>query len=345
MIETNRLSKYLDILQIYRGIAALMVVIHHTLGSIGYYHRVDNFRLDYIQAIGKYGVDFFFVLSGFIISYTAYLKNKKPKAFNTYIKNRFVRIYVPYLPIGILMYVLYIYLPQFSNAPREISEITTFTLFPAGNPALSVAWTLSFEIIFYILFSWYFISVNVWRIFCLFWFLFIILFNLFPSLLGEDFKIITHLGSLYNLEFILGTFLTYIVVKKYRPSYKIPLVMSAGVFILFLIFKYYNLYEGTFVSNGIFSIFCFLLIYISIAYRNITINKKNIWMLIGNATFSIYLLHDVIQTIVVRLFPKINLGFRIFMMLIISILVSCFLGYFYYRIFEVRTTKFVRNIL
>ena len=54
--------KYLDILQIYRGLAALMVIIHHSVGSLSYYHGIDNSYLNYIASIGKYGVDFFFVL-------------------------------------------------------------------------------------------------------------------------------------------------------------------------------------------------------------------------------------------------------------------------------------------
>lgn len=60
--------KYLDSLHIYRGIAVLFVVIHHNAASIRYYHNFDSSILSFAGQIGKYGVDFFFVLSGFIIS-------------------------------------------------------------------------------------------------------------------------------------------------------------------------------------------------------------------------------------------------------------------------------------
>lgn len=66
--------KYLDSLQVYRGLAALFVVIHHNTASIRYYHDFDSSILNFIGQIGKYGVDFFFVLSGFIISYTSISK-------------------------------------------------------------------------------------------------------------------------------------------------------------------------------------------------------------------------------------------------------------------------------
>ena len=52
--------KYLDSLQIYRGLAALFVVIHHNAASIRYYHNFDSSILNFARQIGKYGVDFIF---------------------------------------------------------------------------------------------------------------------------------------------------------------------------------------------------------------------------------------------------------------------------------------------
>jgi exopolysaccharide production protein ExoZ len=71
---TESKNRYLNSLQIFRGIAALMVVVHHTVGSLKYYHNIKNSFLDGIGMFGKFGVDFFFILSGFIISYSVYYK-------------------------------------------------------------------------------------------------------------------------------------------------------------------------------------------------------------------------------------------------------------------------------
>ena len=343
MIENNRLVKYLEILQILRGVAALMVVLHHTIGSIEYYHGVNNFWLNFMQSIGKYGVDFFFVLSGFIISYTAHFKKKEPNLFSNYLKNRLIRIYVPYLPIGILMYLLY--LPSFSNSTRIISDVATFTLWPAGNPALSVAWTLSFEIIFYILFSTYFLSKKLWYSCSTIWVILIILFN-YTSVLNElsNIKIFTHLMSPYNLEFLLGVLLSYLVLSKFKPPIYITgllTLLSISIFLYFSFHKIENIYV---MLNFQFSIFCFLLIFLSIAYKNIFINEKNLWMLIGNATFSIYLLHNNIQSLIVRLFPKIELGFRVVLMIVLCFVISCVVGYVYYLIFEVIMTQKAKRL-
>jgi hypothetical protein len=57
-------------------------------------------------------------------------------------------------------------------------------------------------------------------------------------------------------------------------------------------------------------------------------------MLIGNATYSIYLLHNPIQMVLIRIFPKVSNGVGYAMALTIPISICCLLGYIYYLIFE-----------
>lgn len=54
----NNKIKYIDVLQILRGIAAMMVVLHHSVGSLNYYHKINFPWLNFLGAMGKYGVDF-----------------------------------------------------------------------------------------------------------------------------------------------------------------------------------------------------------------------------------------------------------------------------------------------
>ena len=215
-MNNNPKSHYLDILQVFRGIAAMMVVLHHTIGSIRYYHKIDYSVLNYVGYLGKFGVDFFFVLSGFIITYSAFNKYDKPKAFSHYITNRLLRIYVPYLPIGFFMLIVYTLLPGFSNGNRDISTLTSLTLIPDGNPALSVAWTLSYELCFYLLFSISFFSKKVWNCFVLCWFLSIIICSYLPfiSLQIPENPFLKILLSPYNIDFIIGFILAQLILKK-----------------------------------------------------------------------------------------------------------------------------------
>ncbi|MFV5701780.1 acyltransferase family protein [Flavobacterium sp. XS2P12] len=340
-------SRYLDVLQLFRGTAALMVVLHHTIGSIKYYHKIDYPFLNHIASIGKFGVDFFFVLSGFIITYSAFYKYNEPNSFSNYIKNRLVRIYVPYLPIGIFMLVVYTLIPSFSNGNRTISELTSLTLIPHGNPALSVAWTLSFELCFYLLFSISFFSKKVWNWFVLVWFVSIIIFTYspfasLPFLKNPFFRI---LFSAYNIEFILGFVLALLVVRKMQLNI-IPLfslLFLALMSFFYCTFNHLKLFA--FDANLLFAIVAFLCIFVATSVGDFKINKASVLMMVGNATYSIYLIHNPLQMILIRLFPKITSVASLIVALAVVLILSCVVGYVYYYIFEKKAIHIIKSKL
>ena len=59
-------QSFLPSLQVFRAIAALMVVFHHLWHEISFFYHLHSSVADQLAAAGKNGVDFFFVLSGFI---------------------------------------------------------------------------------------------------------------------------------------------------------------------------------------------------------------------------------------------------------------------------------------
>jgi peptidoglycan/LPS O-acetylase OafA/YrhL len=338
-------NQYLDILQVFRGIAALMVVLHHSVASLRYYHKIDYPLLNYMASIGKFGVDFFFVLSGFIITYSAFFKYKEPKSFNNYIKNRLIRIYVPYLPIGIFMLVVYTLLPGFSNGNRDISLFTSLTLIPQGNPALSVAWTLSFELCFYFLFSISFYSKKVWNCFVFLWFLAIITFNYttFKSVSFLKIPFFKILLSTYNLEFILGFILAMLVIRKIQLNNILlfSLLILALTSFFFCTFNHLKLFA--FDANLLFAMVGFLSIFLATSFGDFKINAKSVMMMVGNATYSIYLIHNPLQMILIRLFPKINSTANAILALVAVLILSSAFGYMYYLIFEKKVMKSVKS--
>ena len=340
-------TKYLDVLQIFRGIAAIMVVLHHAIGSIKYYHKVEIPVLNYIGSIGKFGVDFFFLISGFIISYAAIYKYSEPNAFGNYLKNRLIRIYTPYLPIGIFMLIAYTLLPGFSNGNRDLSVLTSLTLIPNGSPALSVAWTLSFEISFYLLFSISFYSKKVWNFFIFFWFFLILLFNYGKYFNFHIVRIpITNLiFSMYNIEFILGYLLSIFILEKNKINLKFGLFLTIAAAIAVFTCFYFKFSVFYFSLNLLFSVFSFLLIYVSITHFNIKINKNVFMMIVGNATYSIYLIHNPLQMIIIRFFPKINSVLNVVIALGVVLILSFAVGYLYYYIFEKKGINFIKQKL
>lgn len=134
-----------------RAIAILSVVTYHT----AYFNSTSPFQkvLFALTKSGWMGVPIFFVLSGFLISYTVF---KAPQTFSiaTYTIRRIAKIYPPFL----LSIIVFAFLPHFWQTPedllaRALANLTTFAHFYKDMGYLHQPyWSLLIEIHFYILF-------------------------------------------------------------------------------------------------------------------------------------------------------------------------------------------------
>jgi peptidoglycan/LPS O-acetylase OafA/YrhL len=130
------------VLQAGRAVAALAVVFYHANLSVNaIVNRVPP-AIDAVLSRGYLGVDFFFVLSGFIIYWTTVGEARSAGVAKKFAWRRLVRIFVPYWPIGLAMAFAYLAFPGLSQGVRgdDWSWVSTLTLLPSGRPpALSVA--------------------------------------------------------------------------------------------------------------------------------------------------------------------------------------------------------------
>lgn len=334
-IEKQAPNKFYNSLQIYRGIAALMVVFHHQWGAFEYFYNLENLLLNFIAAIGKYGVDFFFVLSGFIITYSNYNKSDDLSNTHSFLMNRVLRIYLPYLPISVAMILLYTAFPSVSESGRSYSILTSLTLAPDGNPALSVAWTLIHEMMFYVLFIGWFISRKAWFGFTIIWTFFIIYLNYYLIHTSWQFSpFVKFFGSTYNLAFILGSY-SAILLKKAKIVNR-PVFLFVGSLILFfaIYLKWQEIIFFNSSLNLILSVSFALIVLGSINSNLDNINPKGLWMLIGNASYSIYLVHNPEISLLARILPKfLSTDFAAISFIIIFI-ACCITGILYSKIFE-----------
>lgn len=336
-------KKYFDILQIYRGIAALLVVIHHTYASFAHFNNFDIPTLAFIAKIGKLGVDFFFILSGFIITYTTFKYRGNRSYFKKYAFNRIIRVYIPYLPISLAMLALYYFMPSLSASDRSMSLLTSLTLLPHGNPALSVAWTLVFEMFFYVVFSINFLSKKGWFYFLVLWVVAIVSANAFGW--KQENRILSLIFSFYNLEFIIGVLVAYLIKYNFKVKYTCLLLASVSSLVTFLIIKYLNIIIFPFFQNLLFALSASLFVFLGVLYWNKKISIRNLFMLMGNSSYSLYLLHNPIQSILVRLFPKSNSQFVIFTEFFTLVSVIGVISYIYYLIFEKKIISIIKSKL
>jgi Acyltransferase family len=119
------------LLQVGRGLAALGVAISHArLGTSAFVEPIPDWLMTTL-AKGFLGVDFFFVLSGFIILNSHFDDETSLGALKSYVFKRLSRIYVPYLPVCAIVISSYLLFPSLSYVNRDWGFLDT--RMPAGG--------------------------------------------------------------------------------------------------------------------------------------------------------------------------------------------------------------------
>jgi peptidoglycan/LPS O-acetylase OafA/YrhL len=200
----------LTLLEWGRGIASILVVLHHaTLDAPSFYQYQPFQNFFYF---GMAGVDFFFVLSGFIIYYIHSEDNRRFSNIKIYILKRVIRVYPLFLLISFILLLSYIYLEsssQRTNLSNLSFLVNSFLLLPSSTPPLlTVSWTLVHEMFFYMLFIIIIINKRVGLYLLLLWGLIVLFLNL--NYFQLDFPISFYF-NIHNIEFILGVSIAFIL--------------------------------------------------------------------------------------------------------------------------------------
>jgi peptidoglycan/LPS O-acetylase OafA/YrhL len=176
------------------------------------------------------GVDFFFVLSGFIIFHVHRNDLGNPARFGEYIKRRFVRIFPTYWTVLAFWGLILAVSPTHDFYERSVGAVLTSTfLIPVAdhNPILGVSWTLQHEVLFYTLFSVLFFSRSAGTIVLSAWAALITWnmvtndFSSFPA---------SFVFRLFNIEFFFGIAVS-IALRRWPIFYpRTMLVCGAIIF-------------------------------------------------------------------------------------------------------------------
>ncbi len=141
-------------LQAARGVAAMLVVAFHAERAIGLPQYAGQRPFGGLATFGHAGVDFFFVLSGFIILTAHRADIGRPGALARYAGRRISRIYPAYWVVTAATALALMAGPGRDTLPSWQGAAASLLLIPHGaDPIAGVAWTLEWEMTFYVVFG------------------------------------------------------------------------------------------------------------------------------------------------------------------------------------------------
>lgn len=263
-------------IQVLRFFAALSVMMVH-LPLFGF---------------GAWGVDFFFVISGFIMMYITDISSK------FFFLKRLARIIPLYWILTILVFCLALTKPELLNNTtpnfEHLLKSLFFIPFDKNNighfPVLFLGWSLNYEILFYITFSFSLVVSRRYRAYvCSVILVLIFLTSSFFS--GEDFIFQVYSESII-LEFIIGMFIYkfYVLQKNSNSQYFIYYNFLFIILLILVSIAVINFDLPRFFSYGTMGalVLFFFLFFIDDNFF------PKIFILLGDASFAIYLVHPYI---------------------------------------------------
>jgi peptidoglycan/LPS O-acetylase OafA/YrhL len=226
-----------------RAFAAIAVVLMHAANLMRVEHFSGHIGMGQVFDFGYVGVDFFFVLSGFIITYIHHAEIGHFERIPRYLWRRFSRIFPIYWVI-LLLSIGVISAGRLATGKAVGFEIglsdiagTIFLVMGEGEPKyLGVAWSLQYEVIFYLAFC--LLLINARMGVCIFfaWALFVLVRAF--GLTSLDLPL--QLGSAHCLQFLLGV-VVGMVTRRYRLHVsKKTLLAALGLLAVAVVFEVYG---------------------------------------------------------------------------------------------------------
>lgn len=289
----------------FRAIAAWLIFIYHFFPFKNANHSYPQWIADIVWEF-HFGVDMFFVLSGFLITYRYF--DSYPINFKNYMVNRFARIYPMYFIISFGVFLTRYLSSGEWNTQHSIEAFLSFTMtkslfsdyFFAGIPQ---GWTLTLEELFYLFAPFYFFLIrkNKWWLFVL-----PILIFVFGTSAKYLFEGVNNIGgflqkniSTYIIEFFTGIGLALLMKRNINFQTKYIKLTYFGIFFIisYLISISYlriNTDLGRFIEMGLLSVLGIAPFFWGLIHERTIISQflsLPIMVLLGKASYIFYLIH------------------------------------------------------
>ena len=254
-----------------------------------------------VGASGAIGVDLFFVISGFIMIVTTRNMFGTPGASRTFLERRVLRIYPAYW-IAMFAFILAAHVApsvEHTSPVNAWTILTSMFLIPhKSGPIMFVAWSLQFEMYFYLVFSLALrFARERLRFFLAAWVALVLVCNVLS--LGVNNLVVGLVGNPLTLEFVVGVGVGILVMQRRRLAPVTFLVtgaiLSLGVAI----------YSSRFDGFGTHSLDWFRVLAATpgmamIVYGAVTLEEthgaavSDFFVRLGDASYTTYLWHGML---------------------------------------------------
>lgn len=296
----KNISGNLNSIQFLRALAATMVVVSHASTSL-----LDGDASVIDLQVGAYGVDIFFVISGFIMHYTTTINPISPQEF---MRRRIIRIAPMYTLLTTVLFIIAVIIPSHVNtASSNIFDYLRSILYIPFysekvhdiRPVLGQGWTLNYEMFFYVIFAVALLFPPRGKL------LLITVIMVACATLGAVFSFQQPVLAVYTdsliLEFLFGIFVSFAISKYTRKESPVLPAMIVGGWIVAIpaMFLFQNrvLVAGLAAAMLVFT--CVFL-----EARGARFSNKFI-LGIGAASYSLYLAHGFVLAIIRRVWERL----------------------------------------
>lgn len=317
------ISKRIDSLQWLRAIAAFWVLFTHV------FQRLEEYPMGYAFS-GQWGVDVFFILSGFIIFYTT----KDGSNWKRFAKKRVFRIFPLYI-FCLIAYYVFFHVTE-DTTLSVLQWIQNIIMMPFSDAigfhslVVGQAWSTCYELYFYFLLM-ALLMLHVQKR----WLVLILLALFVIGMIISRFDYITQfgfsryllslVGSRHILMFCIGVVIA-LLYTKFSPAisrYSFENVVSIAILFVivgyaFVLLSRYSYYNSLIFSSIVFGVF---LVSQPVLSKMGCLNRLMTYL--GDISFSIYLVH----TLIIRLLIIIGidtLGELLPLTIVVVIAISSF---------------------
>lgn len=331
MVKQNHI--YFKGLNALRFFAALSVIITHVELVKGQMNCENLYgKSKFIFEAGGLGVIFFFVLSGFLITYL--LLSEKEKTGTISVKKFYLRrilriwplyFFITALGFFILPHLHFIdnaYLSPFNGYTYTLNLILFIVMLPnvafvlfKPMPHIGQTWSIGIEEQFYILWPWLVkISKNILRtliiLICTLFFIKVIVLFFYKS--NSNSVLFQHLKDIVAMlkieSMAIGGIGAYMVFKQkyYKLILNNFILFGAVALVIVLIF-----FTPPKIQDAIFLVYSvlFLIIILNVSlHQNCLLRLENkLFRFLGNLSYGIYMYHFVVIALLIGTFKQLNI--------------------------------------